>query len=106
MTLEEEVKQWRKLQPQLDELSSLLEVCEGINPLPIAISLIRKYIMEQAIKNADRRQDLSKSSPCCPDCSEVKQIQLLDSFTLPARWRCRECYTVFYYEPNATSSEK
>lgn len=54
--------------------------------------------MEEVMRQADRRTWLCKHPPVgCPKCG-ADQIQLTDSFSVPAGWKCRECKHAFSYE--------
>ena len=55
-------------------------------------------IILNALKWSDRRLVLGTKSPLCPQCA-TKQVQLTNHFTWPAEWKCRDCKTLFEYEP-------
>ena len=42
----DELDRWRKLQPDLDRLSALLDVCEGISPISVAVAEIERLRAE------------------------------------------------------------
>lgn len=45
-----------------------------------------------------RRERLCADVPPCPKCWELRQIQLVDYYAIPARWRCRLCRHKFTYD--------
>lgn len=50
------------------------------------------------MKQVERRQDLCKHPPLCPECL-ADQIQIINSYDKPASWKCRICKWKFTYEP-------
>ena len=46
---------------------------------------------------AERRDMLRRLTPQCPHCGS-EQVQLIDHFTYPAEWRCRDCRRTFMIE--------
>jgi hypothetical protein len=64
--------------------------------------LERPYIIGASI---ERTEFLRKNVPACPSCggrdvTGTLQIQLVDTFNPPAKWKCRLCKTRFEHEPN------
>lgn len=58
--------------------------------------------MENVLRMTSRREFLCKNAPKCIMCG-ADQIQLVDSFLKPARWKCRICKFAFQHEPNSVT---
>lgn len=57
-----------------------------------------KRQLELILNDVDRRTWLCKNAPLCENCAH-EQVQLIDSFVIPAEWKCRICKTKFTFEP-------
>lgn len=46
-------------------------------------------LMRSALRDADRREHLSRHAIPCPVCGS-DQVQIIDQYSRPALWRCRK----------------